>query len=133
MSQSVIQQALQKINQGFDQKVSLQLPSMSLELSVHGEQAVGQIFDHFPLAQLTKSPSPTFQVKWMDSCDYGFTPQEWKEEIDLHFQVNGQEIQLQANYLAIREGSRILLIASYELGVGFLDFLKWLEERAVLK
>jgi hypothetical protein len=133
MSESGLKQALQKIQQGFDQKVSLKLPHLNLELSVRGEQAIGQIFDHFPLAQLSNfhgtGDIPHFHIKWVDSSDYGFTPAEWREEIHTHFHVNGQELHLAEHYLAIIEARKILLIASYDLAVGFLDFLKWLQAR----
>lgn len=124
MAKDNLQKVINRDSKSLDQKITLTHADKVFEFSVHGEQAVGHVFDHFPLAQLRGSLAPDYKIRWVDSRQFQFTWQEWQEEVSAHFVVEGQRIYLERDYVAIFEGSEILLIASYELGRGFWAFLE---------
>lgn len=124
MAKDTLQKVIDQDAKNLDQKITLVHIGKTFELSVRGEQAVGHVFDHFPLAQLRSSQAPDYKIRWVDSRQFQFTWQEWQEEVSAHYIVGDQRIHLERDYVALFEDSTILLIASYELGRGFWAFLE---------
>lgn len=132
-NKELLRQALSKDTAGFNQKIPLTYKGVTIEIAAHSELAVGQIFDQLPLTDLTPAHTKIdYHVHWVDNRIYGFSTQEWREDVDQVHHMHRQSMHMKKNFLAIcdseSEGKNIVLIASYEADEGVVDFLNWLVE-----